>query len=61
MKQALVLALLGPEPDDDEDEDTVIDTSNMAEEGEDLGGVASGADSSLWTYSPTEQKADGPN
>ena len=61
MKAALVLALLTPEQDDDDDDDTVIDASNMADEGEDLGGVASGADSSLWTYSPTELKPDGPN
>ena len=50
-----------PEPDDDDDDDTVIDASNMVDEDEDHGGVASGADSSLWTYSPSEQKADGPN
>ena len=56
-----MLALLNPEQDDEDDEDTVIDASNMVEDGEDLGGVASGADSSLWTYSPTEQKAGGPN
>lgn len=44
----------------DKDEDAVIDTSKSKDEEGETGGVASGADSSTWTYSPSDGKPDGP-
>jgi hypothetical protein len=49
-----------PGHDKDEDEDGVIDTSKMKDDENETGGVASGADSSAWTYSPSDGKPDGP-
>ena len=48
-----------PAGEKDKDEETVVDASKLKDGEDESGGVASGADSSAWTYSP-DAKPDGP-
>ena len=49
----MVLALFAPSTDDEEVEEGVVDTSGLKEDSVEDSGVASGADSSAWTFEPS--------
>jgi hypothetical protein len=47
-----VLALFAPDAEDEEEEEGVVDASGLKDSSGEDDGVASGADSSAWTYTP---------
>jgi hypothetical protein len=55
-----IVALATPDNNDDDEEESVIDTSKLKDDEGEVGGVASGADSAAWTYSPADGKPDNP-
>ena len=49
----VVLALFAPDSEDEEEDEGLIDTSGLKDQSVEDSGVASGADSGAWTFTPT--------